>query len=129
MAAGKNKFEEIKHYKYAAAYFVLLFFTACVWAQSEPDLTVTDVWLVGSQIHYQIRNIGVNPAAPGHETALYIENIKVATQTVSVPIAAGARYNGFFSDYSWQCTEQADAVKVSADYKNIITEPNEINNK
>ncbi len=123
LISGKSIF----HYR-KILYFVLLFFSAPLKAQG-PDLAVTDIWAVGGQIHYQIKNIGHGPAAPGHETALYIENIKVATQTVSVSIAAGARYNSFFSEYSWQCSEQTDLVKVSADYKNIITEPDEINNK
>ena len=100
-----------------------------VHAQGQPDLIITDVWVEDAGICYQIRNVGDAAAPGGHVSALYIDNIHRAAETVMNSLAPGERRNLCFPSWQWQCSPPQDLVRVRADaLDDYIAESDETNN-
>lgn len=92
------------------------------------DLIITDTWADSEIIWYQVRNIGDINCPAGHTTALYVNSNIVATDVVNVELSPGGRANRLFGQYSWQCSQLADDILVSADENDDIAEKDENNN-
>jgi len=92
-----------------------------------PDLVVNDVWKEGSDICYQIENVGSAPAPADHSTALHVDGAQVTSQTVGVELEPGVRWDGCFA-YVWVCTPPEDHVVVEADHAGAVAESDEGNN-
>ena len=94
---------------------------------TDPDLIVTDVWDEGSDVCYQLENIGSGPAGGGHVTALHVDAALVTSQTVAAELAPGERWDGCFP-YAWTCTPAEDHLVVIADSAGTVSESEEGNN-
>ena len=91
----------------------------------KPDLMITDVWAENSTIYYTIKNIG-NKKAGESNTSLIIDGVFITSDYVA-PLGAGERRTESF-DYSWNCTDTVDKIKVCADCEYEVEEKNEGNN-
>jgi subtilase family serine protease len=96
--------------------------TNTVICHSEPDLVITDIWVVDNRIHYTIQNIGGEPA-PRSYTGLWINDDYSARDRVD-PLAPGGESDGVFARENYKGGD----IEVCADYQNRIEEANEGNN-
>ncbi len=87
-----------------------------------PDLVITDIWSSGSSICYQVFNVGDAPTGTGFTNGLKIDGVNMTTGTVPGSLAAHARLNQCFTNFSWTCSEMSDTVAVGADIYNNINE-------
>lgn len=109
----------------------------------KPDLVITDISLLGSQVYYQIKNQGNAVAAPT-TSDFYIGNIDFASQTITwlkktsnfvQSLAPGEERTERFSNFDWTfqpvdpyTSEIATFnVRVCANAKNPIEESNTAN--
>jgi hypothetical protein len=101
----------------------------------KPDLVITDIWLMGSQVNYKIANIGSGDAKSS-QSYLYVNDIKQADGWVE-PLAAGAERTTSFPNFDWKIgggidpisgTSAGRNVKVCADAGNVIDESDKDNN-
>ncbi|MCU0521720.1 MAG: DNRLRE domain-containing protein, partial [Anaerolineae bacterium] len=92
-----------------------------------PDLVINDVWAAASQVCYEIANPGLATAAAGHDSALRIDGVLVATDAVPSSLAPGATLQRCFAG-PWLCTSAADTINVCADHLGEVGESNEANN-
>ena len=92
-----------------------------------PNLVITDIWLDGGRVCYQIMNVGMAIAPPGHYTELLVNGAHAAEDRVDVPLNPGQRLNRCFN-YPWQCTGQQAVVRACADYRLLVAESNELDN-
>ena len=91
----------------------------------KPDLIITDIWDVGTVVHYEIKNIGNARAPACSHTTLYVNGVSVSKDHVSTPLEPDESVEGYFDNYD--CT-QNDKIKVCADNNNVIVELDESNN-
>ena len=91
-----------------------------------PDLTITDIWRSGSQIHYLIKNIGDYKSEYSY-SYLYVDGAYKGGEYSSTmsPYVSSPKY---FSHYSWTCSGDSDNITVCADGSERIIESNEDNN-
>ena len=93
-----------------------------------PDLVITDIWVDGNRIHYQIQNIG-SLACPGHhETYLEIDGSYRTMDTIASSLSRGERLNSSFSKEEFNCTGIQQKITAIADGGGDITELKETNN-
>ena len=97
-----------------------------------PDLTVLDAWQTGNQIQYRIQNNGPGNisgviALVSFYNALFVDDILVAQDHVTVPLAVGQQLERTF-EYHYQATPPSNTIRIIADYQQDITEGNEQNN-
>jgi hypothetical protein len=104
-------------------------------AVGQPDLVITDIWLVGSEVSYKIANRG-NAEAKPTQSYLYVNGLKKAADRVD-PLAAGEERTTSFSNFDWIFPGAAGDpgaaiaqfnVKACADAENTAGEDNEDNN-
>ncbi len=93
-----------------------------------PDLQVSDIWLEGSTVFYQICNLGDAPAEAGHTTRLYRGDSPFASDVVDVVLAPGARETRSFAP-AWAPTAGSTHVWTVADADGLVTESDEDNNE
>jgi uncharacterized repeat protein (TIGR01451 family) len=87
-----------------------------------PDLVITNIWTVGNEIHYTIRNKGCIPA-PTSYSGLYIDGGYSARDRVD-PLAPGDESDEEFARYSYR----GGNIRACADYLDRIKEIDETNN-
>ena len=107
--------------------------TSCPPLPEYPDLIITDFWPEGSEVAYQIRNIGLGTAIGGHITALVIDGQIQARDLVDADLPPDARWHGRFDGFDWEAyrggiAATVAAVTVESDYGNAQLEANEFNN-
>jgi hypothetical protein len=111
----------------------------------KPDLVITDVWLMASQVNYKIANLGNAESEPSH-TYIYFGALDENKQTTTwikqdsgrvEPLAAGEERMTAFPNFDWRFQSglnpysESDIgydVKVCVDAENAIAESNEDNN-
>ena len=91
----------------------------------KPDLIITNIWNVGTVVHYEIKNIGNGRAPKCSYTTLYVDGVSKSEDHVSIPLEPGGSKEGQFNDYT---CKQNDKIKVCADNNNVIEELDESNN-
>ena len=91
----------------------------------KPDLIITDIWLVGTVVHYEIKNIGNGRAQACSDTTLYVNGASKSEDPVSIPLDPGDSKEGQFNDYT---CKQNDKLNVCADNNKVIVELDENNN-
>ena len=91
-----------------------------------PDLVVSDLWLVGSHVYYQICNLGDAPADAGHTTQLYRGDSVFSSDVVDVALEPGARVTRSFAG-EWDPGTTSTTVRALADATGLITESDEAN--
>jgi hypothetical protein len=106
-------------------YFGGDFMIRAVMKEPEPDLVITDAWYDNSIIYYKIRNMG-DLTAGASNTSLFIDDVFTASDSVA-SLEPGEVRSGSF-DYTWNCSNLSDMIKVCADYWNDVNESNETNN-
>jgi hypothetical protein len=101
----------------------------------KPDLVITDIWLMGSQVNYKLANIGSGNAKSSH-SYLYVNDVKQADDWVE-PLAAGEERTTSFPNFDWMFPGAAGdpaaaiaefTVRVCADAGNGIEESDKDNN-
>lgn len=98
--------------------------------QFKPDLVITDMQIdkSNSKIYYTVKNFGKGVAQAGHNTSLFVDDIKAADNIVPVQLALDESYTGCFEDYTWTYTPPSDNITVCADLNDVINESIETNN-
>ena len=91
----------------------------------KPDLIITNIWNVGTVVHYEIKNIGNARAPACSHTTLYVNGVSKSKDHVSTLLDPGGSKEGQFNDYT---CKQNDKIKVCADNNNVIDELDESNN-
>ncbi|MBN1246105.1 MAG: hypothetical protein JXC32_00515 [Anaerolineae bacterium] len=94
----------------------------------QPDLVARDLTYNGTSVTYYIRNYGDATVTETHTSRLYVDNVHVDTDTISVPIAPGQTLKRLFSHVPF-CSGQSDEVKFYVDYDDLVDESNEANNR
>ncbi len=97
-------------------------------AAAAPDLVITDVWVDGTRIHYQVRNVGSLTCPGQHATVLRMDGQYLAKDVIAESIGPGKRLNRSFSKTDFHCTGNAHAIKAIADGDGDIGELREDNN-
>lgn len=90
----------------------------------KPDLIITKIWLVGTVVHYEIKNIGNAPAQACSATTLYVNGVSKMEDRVC-NLDPGDTVQRQFDNYT---CKQNDKIKVCADNNGVIDELNESNN-
>jgi len=92
-----------------------------------PDLIITDIWLIGTQVYYKVKNQGDANAKP-NRTYLYINGPKVASDYVDT-VAAGQEKTENFGLFNY-ARPAADVVtvKICTDVDDEVGESDEGNN-
>lgn len=91
-----------------------------------PDLVITGIWEEGGHICYTLMNVGLSPAPAGHDVALEVDDALIETRPVAVELTLDQQIAACF-DALWSCSPGEDAVAVTADANNEVTETNENN--
>ena len=89
------------------------------------DLVISDIWGDNCTIYYKIRNRGIE-RVEASSTSLTIDDVFITSDYVSSLEAGEERTESF--NYTWNCTNKSDEIKVCADYKNEVEEGDEENN-
>jgi hypothetical protein len=92
-----------------------------------PDLRISDTWLVGNQVCYQVWNAGNALVPEGHNTGLWIDETFTDSHTVVADLGPGEASEGCF-DFSWECSPPVDRLTIIADWDNQVLESDEGNN-
>ena len=95
------------------------------------DLVITEnrvCWPDNCTICYNVTNIGNKTVTKGHHTALYVDDLAVAYDSVPVNLTHNESYIGCFDTYTWNYTPPADNITVCADSTNTVKELSETNN-
>jgi len=103
-------------------------------AAANPDLVITDVWIQGNTVYYQIENQGTG-AAGGSRAFMYLNDV-FKTNDYAEPLDPGQERTESFKTYSWPYVMDTFPgykpiqynVKVCADAETEITEIDEANN-
>jgi len=90
-----------------------------------PDLNITDIWIDNNTIYYKIKNTGDEKAGESN-TSLTIDDVFITSDYVA-PLEPGEERTESFN-YTWNCTDESDVIKVCADYMGDVEEYNETNN-
>ena len=90
-----------------------------------PDLNITDIWIDNNTIYYKIKNTGDEKAGASN-ASLTIDGVFKVSDYV-VPLEPGEEKIESFN-YTWNCTDENDVIKVCADYEDDVEEYNETNN-
>jgi len=98
----------------------------CYKPPEKPDLTVMDVWLNGSYVHYKVKNIGGGEAGESN-VSLYINQAMKEEARVG-GLGAGEEKEGRFSEPA-RCLESSITIKVVVDSRREVSETNENNNE
>ena len=98
------------------------------YAASWPDLVITDLWLVGSRIHYQIQNIGTQISGYPHATTLLVDGKYRSKDVITKSLKPGERLNRSFLKETFTCVGIKRDVQAVADGDKDINELNELNN-
>ena len=61
-----------------------------LYAAAGPDLVITDIWVDGNRIHYQIQNIGALTCPGQHETYLEIDGQYRTMGTITSSLSRGS---------------------------------------
>lgn len=99
-----------------------------------PDLVVTDIERDGSDIRYEVENIGegsvINPVGGKVSfcNALFIDDELVATDCVNITEMAPGQWLDNTFDYDWEMTQPQHAIRVCADWEQDVDEEKEQNN-
>jgi hypothetical protein len=93
-----------------------------------PDLIVTDIWPEGTQICFEVQNVGAAIAPAGHQAILAVDSVEQDSLAIGVDLASTATWDGCFND-TWACTGEGDTVVVSADATDVVAESDETNNR
>ena len=95
------------------------------------DLVISEKWVCwpdNCTICYNVTNIGNKTVTKGHHTALYVDDLAVAYDSVPVNLTHNESYIGCFDTYTWNYTPPADNITVCADSTNTVKELSETNN-
>jgi hypothetical protein len=92
-----------------------------------PDLQISDIWLQGNTICYQVWNAGDAPAPEGHISSLLVDETLTASHPVIIDLHPGEASEGCF-DLPWVCSPPGDRLVVIADWENQVFEGDEGNN-
>ena len=92
-----------------------------------PDLVITDIWLEGTLVCYQVLNQGEGAAPAGHITHLLVQGQLVGQDLIGESLKPGQRLSRCFN-YSWACQGQESALQVCADALSTVVELDEGNN-
>ncbi|MBW6469107.1 MAG: hypothetical protein K0B85_08130 [Coriobacteriia bacterium] len=91
-----------------------------------PDLVVSDVWLEGTEVCYQLCNFGDGPAEAGHTTAVLRDGELFATDEVDVVLGPGERQTRSLRG-EWHLADEPEVVRVIADADDVVLEHDEAN--
>ena len=92
-----------------------------------PDLRISDIWLEGASICYQVWNAGGDLAPEGHNSALFVDETLSASHLIMLDLLPGESSDGCF-DHVWECSSPGDRFAVVADWGNQVFEEDEGNN-
>ncbi len=98
-------------------------------APIRPDLIVTDLWLEGDTVCFQIHNVGGEKCDGGHYIELKFNGEAVAVEYIKDTIDWGKRLNGQFEKYSYTCGGLQSTLVAIADIDKDIEESDETNNE
>jgi hypothetical protein len=90
-----------------------------------PDLWITDVWSRDSTIYYKIKNVGGEKAGAS-STSLIVDGVPATLDSVASLDLGVERTESF--NYTWNCTNPSDTIRICADHTNDVAEYNEENN-
>ncbi len=100
---------------------------SCICYGASPDLIITDLWLDGDTIHYQIQNVGTLGCSASHMTGLKVNGQGHDGDYIQQSLAPGQRLNRAFSK-TVPCIGLVQTLEVITDAQNAISELNESNN-
>ena len=89
------------------------------------DLVITDIWSDNNVIYYKIENRGIERVDASY-TFLTIDDVFITSDYVAPLNPEETRTESF--NYTWNCTNKSDEIKVCADYKKEVVEGDEENN-
>jgi hypothetical protein len=96
-----------------------------------PDLVIADKWEKGKTDRYKVffvvENIGSATAPRGHYATLYVDGMEKENLLVRMDLKPGKSYRGIFRT-KIRVSDDSDAIKVCADYFNVVEESDEDNN-
>ncbi len=114
---------------------ILLFVTllnGMLWAQQDlrPDLVITDLWPEGSQIYFQVMNVGQLYSSGDFDISIAIDGQLIEYFSITESLKPGQRITDYFRKAEYHCDSQTPghAVEAVADANKDITESNEKNN-
>ena len=100
-----------------------------LYAAAGPDLIITDIWIDGSRIYYQIQNVGSLACYSQHSTSLLIDGQYRSEDVITETMEPGQRLNRSFLKESFNCTGIDHSIEAIADGDKEIGELNETNNE
>lgn len=102
-------------------------FTCICYGAAGPDLIITDLWLVGDTVHYQIQNVGTLNCGYPHTTKLKVNGADYDGDVIGQTLLPGQRLNRSFSK-TVPCNGFSQTIEVIADANLQIGELKESNN-
>jgi hypothetical protein len=111
------------------AVFFHLFFSSFLFA-AQSDLVITDIWRDGSEVCFQVMNIGDYTCNKGFDIGLSVDTVMLDYYAVNLELKPGQRLNGYFTKYQFECGqgETGHLLQVRADVFDVIGESSESNN-
>jgi hypothetical protein len=94
-------------------------------APTEADLLVTDIWPDGAQIAYQILNASDITAPGGHQTGLWVDDVKVTSQREGQTLGPWERG---VNRFAWTCSPPSDTIEVCTNIAWELSESDYTNN-
>ena len=105
-----------------------VFVFSCIsYGAAYPDLIITDLWLEGDTVHYQIQNIGTLTCSPPHTTDLRVNSGQYDGDLILNTLSPGQRLNRSFSK-TVPCNGFSQTIEVIADADGDVSEYSELNN-